>query len=77
MINEIWRTSPADEERALEEMVVTLAEKLNAPRCALCNSGFVDCVLSTCWSWEEKVAPEVLEDKIRTCRLFYQDATLL
>ena len=66
ILNELALTGPASRGGALGEMLATFAAAMGEPQWVVAACAFVDCVLSTCWSYEEHPQGD-LEDEVDRC----------
>lgn len=71
IINQVGEVDEADLYTSLDEMTAVIGERLGQPRRTIAVCGFVESVLATCWSFEDRDEPAHLSEWIRTCQMLY------
>lgn len=69
IINQVGEVDDTDLYANLDEMTTVIGERLGQPRRTIAICGFVESVLATCWSFEDRDEPAHLSEGIRTCQM--------
>ena len=71
IITQVGEVEEADCYASLDETTAVIGERLGQSRRAIAICGFVECVLATCWSFEDRDEPAHLSESIRRCQMLY------
>lgn len=70
--NQMQMVNPAEREQCLDEMTSILARRLGESKRTIAICGFIDCVLGTCWSFQDNAGLGEISESMDYCQVLLE-----